>query len=277
MVVARVHSFSQAAVSLRLSQPALSRQIKSLEDELNTRLFERHRRELVLTTAGTYLYDQAQNLLADAQRIEANVPRHSEINSTIRIYCTESPATSTITRQLKHLIEIKPDVTITLTSDTVNPESLVSGLENNDYDFVVSTLQPNLTHFNHLDLDVDLNWSLLVPNGHPLAQKRMVEVKDIVNLPLLVPRSFKNTALDDWLKTSRSPLNFRGTFNLESSATSMVAAGLGVAFSNGTPLTNSAVISVPLSPQVRDRSALIWRKTDSLSQTAKTFLTFFKD
>ncbi len=55
--LAREHSFSKAASRLALTQPAISMQIKALEEELGEPLFERHRKGVRLTTAGEVLYD----------------------------------------------------------------------------------------------------------------------------------------------------------------------------------------------------------------------------
>src|SRR5262245_60237830 len=68
LAVADCLSFSQAAVELHITQPALSRQIRQLEDELGCRLFERRPTEILLTAEGKYLCERAATIvqLADA-------------------------------------------------------------------------------------------------------------------------------------------------------------------------------------------------------------------
>ena len=70
---ARLHSFTAAAIELRLTQGAVSRQIIALEARLDTRLFVRRRDALVLTEAGRYYLDEIAPLLQQLERATANV------------------------------------------------------------------------------------------------------------------------------------------------------------------------------------------------------------
>src|SRR5512145_2776234 len=69
VVLAEELHFGRAAARLRISQPPLSAQILALEAALGTRLFQRTRREVVLTAAGRTLYDEAGRLLLHAERV----------------------------------------------------------------------------------------------------------------------------------------------------------------------------------------------------------------
>src|SRR5471032_3649847 len=66
--VAAHGSFNRAAHSLHLTQPALSRQVKDLEDELGVRLLERGKNDMTLTDAGEVFYEEARDLLARADQ-----------------------------------------------------------------------------------------------------------------------------------------------------------------------------------------------------------------
>ena len=74
----RHRSFTRAAEELALSQPAVSRQIKSLEHDLGVRLFEQIGRSLHLTAAGDLLLGQAQRLLGDLERVAESVRTHEQ-------------------------------------------------------------------------------------------------------------------------------------------------------------------------------------------------------
>jgi DNA-binding transcriptional LysR family regulator len=62
--------FAHAAELLHMTQPALSQQIKALEDELGVRLFDRRKREVLLTEAGSYFLQEAQLTLKHAERAQ---------------------------------------------------------------------------------------------------------------------------------------------------------------------------------------------------------------
>ena len=69
LTVAREENITKAAEILHITQPTLSRQIKSLEEELGQKLFIRHSFHIELTEAGVLLRKQAEDLLAMANKI----------------------------------------------------------------------------------------------------------------------------------------------------------------------------------------------------------------
>lgn len=73
LAIAEARSFTHAAVRLRVTQPALSRQIKELEDELGAALFERHIHGLSLTDAGRVLHERATGILRAAAAVKDEI------------------------------------------------------------------------------------------------------------------------------------------------------------------------------------------------------------
>ena len=69
--VAEAGSFTKATINLNLSQSAISRQILSLENELKTKLFERHARGLSLTDNGEYLFKTAHEVISKLKEVES--------------------------------------------------------------------------------------------------------------------------------------------------------------------------------------------------------------
>ena len=71
--VAEAGSFTSATVVLNISQSAISRQIQSLEEDLNVKLFERHARGLALTDSGEYLYKTAHEVISKLKDVEISL------------------------------------------------------------------------------------------------------------------------------------------------------------------------------------------------------------
>ena len=71
--VAEAGSFTSATVNLNLSQSAISRQIQSLEDDLNVKLFERHARGLTLTENGEYVFKTAHEVISKLKEVSNNI------------------------------------------------------------------------------------------------------------------------------------------------------------------------------------------------------------
>ncbi len=93
--VAELKSFSAAAAQLRIAQPALSRCVKQLEDDLGVQLLERHGRGCTPTAAGEKLYHHAQRLLRDVRRVEEEVVASSGTPYG-HLYLAMPPATGQI-------------------------------------------------------------------------------------------------------------------------------------------------------------------------------------
>lgn len=84
--VAELKSFSRAAVHLRVEQPALSRQMRKLEEELGVTLVTRHGRGVELTEAGTLLLSRSKHLAREVSNMVEDVrSRGNELHGTIRI------------------------------------------------------------------------------------------------------------------------------------------------------------------------------------------------
>ncbi|MGE3144695.1 MAG: LysR family transcriptional regulator, partial [Pseudorhodoplanes sp.] len=77
--VAELKSFSRAAAQLRIAQPALSRCVRQLEEELGVTLFDRHGRGVTLTEAGQTLYERAQTLLQGLRQARDDVATTSAV------------------------------------------------------------------------------------------------------------------------------------------------------------------------------------------------------
>lgn len=78
VAVAKAGSISAAAHRLHMAQPALTQSISRLEKEMRLRLFLRSKRGVELTEAGSFLLDEARDLLARAEAIERSAERHAE-------------------------------------------------------------------------------------------------------------------------------------------------------------------------------------------------------
>lgn len=102
--VARNENISKAAEELHLTQPTLSRQLSELEEELGTRLFVRGKRRTTLTEDGIFLKERAKEIVALADKTEAQFLQAEEnIAGEIYIGCGETAAMQEVIRVLAAL------------------------------------------------------------------------------------------------------------------------------------------------------------------------------
>lgn len=116
LATAQELNMTRAAEKLLVSQPALSRQIADLEDELGVKLFERHPRQLVLTPAGQYLQEQAREIIALSNKTKENLRSSAVISGDLTIGAGESAGMQRIMNIISNIIKDYPTVKLHLFS-----------------------------------------------------------------------------------------------------------------------------------------------------------------
>lgn len=116
--VAEAGSFTKATINLNLSQSAISRQILSLENELKTKLFERHARGLSLTDNGEYLFKTAHEVISKLKEVEsAFVEKKNKPNGKLTVTTVVSFGTTWLTPRIQEFMKLYPEVEIELIFD----------------------------------------------------------------------------------------------------------------------------------------------------------------
>ena len=162
VVLARTCNFSQAAKEFEISQPAFSKQIISLENELGVKLFERGTNPLSLTAAGSFLVEKAKKILYEEKALLRAMEQYKTGDSgklTIGI----SPVRS-LCMMPKLVLKIKerfPNLEIVLKEHSLS--QLKKGMSEGSYDFAVINLPIDETEFQVLPLKAD-SFVLAVPN-----------------------------------------------------------------------------------------------------------------
>ena len=114
--VARRRSFTAAAAALYVTQPALSRQIADLEDELGEVLFDRSTRRIALTEKGAMLFRRAEKILEMVQRARDEVMKTQELAGELTIAAAETPVMQLVADVVAQFTEQYPGVRVQLQS-----------------------------------------------------------------------------------------------------------------------------------------------------------------
>lgn len=111
--VAETGSFTRAGEHLNLSQSAVSRQIRSLEEELNVALFHRHARGLTLTQEGELLFQTAEDVISRIRRTEKQLLEGRENpQGELKITSTLSFGSTWLTHNIREFIELYPEIDV---------------------------------------------------------------------------------------------------------------------------------------------------------------------
>lgn len=181
--VAAHGSFNQAAARLHLTQPALSRQVKDLEDELGVALLKRGKNVITLTEAGELFYDEARDVLARAEQAMLRVRRQSG-SIPLRIAYAPSLTAGVLPRALERFQAESPQTRVEL-ADLAPAEMWRLGREGLlDVIFSAEDAESQLKDFVWREAR-RLSPVLVMPKGHPLAKLKRVPPARLRDQPMV--------------------------------------------------------------------------------------------
>ena len=116
--VAEAGSFTCATVVLNISQSAISRQIQSLEEDLNVKLFERHARDLTLTENGEYVYKTAREVISKLKEVETSLgDKKNKPTGKLTVSTVVSFGTTWLTPRIQEFMQLNSEIEIELIFD----------------------------------------------------------------------------------------------------------------------------------------------------------------
>lgn len=242
--------FSRAAERLGLSQPALSQQIRDLEDGLGLRLVERTTRRVSLTAAGQAYATRAEAGLAELERARAEALGHATLGlGQLRVAAPPLLAAGLMPGVIADFQARHPGVSLSLTD--LSTEDIVTCLREGRADLGIGTFPPGLPDLDHRPLWRDA-LMLFVPKSHALAAQESAEWAELAEVPLIALGRASGLRLLAELGFERAGLALRPVQEVAQIATalSLVDAGLGVAVLPGY---------ARLAPQARGLAVLSLR------------------
>jgi DNA-binding transcriptional LysR family regulator len=234
VAVAQTGSFTRAATQLHLSQPALTVQIRRLEETVGTRLFDRNSRNVSLTPVGRELLPTLQKSLYDMEHVLADARSLSDGTSgTVRIACLPSFAASLLPDLIRAFRQKLPDVTFQIRDVVANVVNAL--VRNEDVDIGLTggeTTDPSLDVL-HAGED---RLVVVCPKGHPLARRRSIGLADLLRTPLVLTArgTSVRAVVDAALADAATPPTLACEPTYMMTAVAMVRGGLGVTILPGS-------------------------------------------
>jgi len=194
VLLSEVRNFSQVAEDLDISQPALSKQIISLENELSVKLFDRSTTPISLTPAGEFFIEKARELLFEEDVLRKTIERYkNRENGKLTIGISPFRSLYLMPPVVKALKDRYPGLHISLCE--YGRTQLHKGICEGLYDFAITNLPVDEAILDVIPLEKD-NLVLAVPNAlvdhiHISEEKKSagpiaVELADCENLPFVV-------------------------------------------------------------------------------------------
>jgi DNA-binding transcriptional LysR family regulator len=183
---AKLGSMTKAAESLFASQPTISLQIHALEEEMDTRLFERSGPKLTLTTEGSILYDLCLPHVQGIDRLKETFDAHcgNLTSGELNIAAGESTILYILPKPVRLFTEQYPAIKLRLSNETGRDGMEL--LRNDKVDFAVGSMLEVPADLIY-DPIVTYNPVIITPLDHPLAKIEKVTIKDIGKYGLILP------------------------------------------------------------------------------------------
>jgi DNA-binding transcriptional LysR family regulator len=274
--IVRLKSFSKAAQTCYRTQPAISAQVRQLEQELNTTLFERLGTKISLTVAGRIFAEYAEQILALRKRAQDSINELDRVpRGELLIAANEATCIYVLPTVFAEFKKQFPNVQLLV--DRSYGTRVVQAVLDNLADFGITQLPVQEKKLQVVKIHSD-EIKLLVPGGHTLANKTQIIPRDLIGEQLLLPKTGTTRArLNTWLDPVQDSL----AISMELDSTEMikrfVMADLGLSFLAASHCREEvesgklSVISLGPEPMIR-RVGLIYRKDKSLSKAALGFI-----
>jgi DNA-binding transcriptional LysR family regulator len=232
LIIGEEGSITAAARILRITQPALSRQIKSLEDDLGTPLLERGAHSVTLTPAGEALMAEGKKLVKAADAMIEKV-KLAGIGEPLRIGYAPSLAGDFLAIAIERFTQFHPRVRVSL--NDCSSSEMRAGLSSGKLDLILAP--PSQVQEIHWENLRTYGWRLVMKAAHPLASKKKITNADLSGEKLLLYD--REHYPEYWERIS--------------SLLAALEAGMGVALlSDSIPInrgTREPLVGIPLSTE----------------------------
>jgi len=274
--VAKVRNFSRAASALYRTQPTLSQQIQRLEKEFGGKLFHRDFKAVRLTPAGVTLRRYAEELLTlRSEALEAIGQMRERPRGSLRIGTNDATCLYVLPHALAHLRRLYPLVQVNIHRNFSH--KILERIQEGHLEVGIVSLPRSARGLEIIPI-FSAELKVLVPPGHPLADKTEVTAADISFYPLLLPKTGRTRKMiEDLLRPYRKSLQISMELASVEIIKKYVSAGIGIsllpeAFAK-TEVAAGTLQLIPVEGEKHYRElGLVYRRGSPLSLPAKAFL-----
>lgn len=273
VTVVNEKSFSKAALTLNLTQPAVSKRIQNLESRLKVTLFERLQREVTLTEAGQTLLPHALSILHSFENaLQAIKDINPDVAGSLRIVASHHIGLHRLPLILKEFNRCYPDVDLQL--NFLDSESAYPLLKDNLADIAFITIPETIREGYQCHLEWRDTMSFICSHTHPLAQLRSVNAKDLAQHNAILPSKSTLTyrVVDAIFKKHQLTLNASIPTNYLETMKMMASVGMGWSVLPNTMIDKDLhILDLNQSAPSRTLGAISFKRKH-LGKAAKAFI-----
>lgn len=276
LMVAREENITKAANLLHITQPTLSRQLMQLEEELGVKLFVRGHHNITLTEEGMLLKRRAQEIIELADKTKLDIKQQAQnLSGEICIGSGDFYSSSFLTDMMSAFHQQYPLVTYQIYSG--NADNIKERIENGLLDMGLLSYPVDISKYEFIRLPLQEEWGVYIREDNPLASKAYITPRDLIHEQLLIPqRTLVHDELNNWFNDYRDNLNIIVSGNLLYNLAMLVRSGLGVAIAIRLNCTYDKLKFIPLYPELKFNSVIVWKKSQKQALSTTTFLQYAK-
>ena len=281
--VAKQSSFTKAAETLFMTQPAVTFQIKQLEEHFNTRLFDRGHGKISLTPAGEVVLDYADRILALSAELDTRISELTgDIQGLLLIGASMTIAEFMLPRVLGEFKVAYPAVKARLT--VANSETIEHGVAAHSLDIGLIEAPSRLPSLSTEECCED-ELQVVCSPAHPLAKLKTVTPKQLLQHAYISrePGSGTREVTDSYFRHAGfAPEDVNSVMELGSpdAIKGVVETGLGFAIMSKVIVAKEkqlgVLVALPLAPKLTRTLSLVYPKEKFRSRLVSSFVEFSK-
>ena len=274
LLVAETGSFSQAAERLHLTQPAISKRVALLEDQLQAGLFDRIGRNVSLTEAGKALLPHAQRVESELQQALQSVRNlDGSVGGELRLATSHHIGLHRLPPVLSYFSEAFPEVHIDI--DFLDSEQAYEMITQGSAELAVVTLAPKEPQ----SLVTQAVWQdpldFMVQPGHALTRKKTVALRELSDYPAILPglNTYTGQIIKRLFDQRELPLRVSMATNYLETIRMMASVGLGWTLLPRTMRDETLEPVEVLNTRPQRTLGSVYHRGRSLSRAAEAFIS----
>jgi DNA-binding transcriptional LysR family regulator len=274
--VARLSSFSRAAEKRFRTQPAISAQIRALEEEIGARLLDRSGGKVSLTAAGKAFQKYAEDTIQARRGIITAMAEMERIpRGEIVVGANEGTCLHILPEVFSEFKKQYAGVSVNI--NRLESAGILESIIDNSVDFGIVSLPVNDARLTVVPIHRD-ELVIITPPKHPLAKSKSVTIADSAKYPLLVPETgHTRDAIEQLFHERKLKLNVSMELDSSELLKRFVAADVGIGFIARSNVLEDvqagALAALPIADAtIRRDLALVFRKDKALSRAALAFI-----
>lgn len=280
--VAELKSLTKTAEYMHISQPAISKTIKNLEEELNTPLFTRTRQGVVLNEAGEKIFLNVKQAFTLLEEAEIKISEFNNMQSgTIKLGISTTLAKKYLVKYVKDFHSLYPNITIDIYTDPT--KKLIESLKNGELDFIIGKF-PTKRETGLSYLKLGSSKYIFVTNYDYYSKfNNNISAEELTRYPLLLQKSPSNSRATaekyfSDLNIKVDPIMNIGSANL---LCDFLVNGLGIGYVTKLyveeEIKNKRLFELNVSPETEQiEYGLILLDSNILPHHIKVFIDFLK-